>query len=101
VKDAHARDRALSLEGAVEDSVQCYVDVSRSQEGEWAVLVAMAAGTSLDPEPVAEPDRVESPELDPQVGTILSELERLAELHARGSLTDDEFQQAKARALES
>jgi hypothetical protein len=30
---------------------------------------------------------------------MTSELERLAELHARGSLTDEEFAQARARVL--
>lgn len=37
--------------------------------------------------------------LPPRGAQSVSELERLSRLHAAGSLTDDEFAQAKARSL--
>jgi Short C-terminal domain len=45
-----------------------------------------------------EPEESE-PKSMPSTGGMTSDLERLADLHARGSLTDEEFKRAKARLL--
>lgn len=58
----------------------------------------------VDPASVTPPDEPEaglpSPaEPDPGVSSPVDGLEQLAALHARGALTDEEFQAAKARML--
>ena len=100
LKDATARAKALALDGASEDGVEWYIDIPRSHEDEWAALVARAAGASAEPERIAAgPSRAVTPSSSGSGGTIASELERLMQLHAKGGLTDEEFQQAKARVL--
>jgi hypothetical protein len=58
----------------------------------------------IDPAVVRPPD---SPWVEPATNShkqptesFADELERVADLHARGALTDDEFEAAKARLLE-
>lgn len=45
---------------------------------------------------ISEPAAAEAPAVEP---SGVSEVERLADLHSRGSLTDEEFRMAKARVL--
>jgi hypothetical protein len=57
----------------------------------------------VDPAVIAPPGgeaRGTAVSVGQEAGTPSAELERLADLHARGVLTDDEFQQAKRRVLE-
>ena len=110
--DADARERALAIPGTTVAPKQWfYVDLPHAQYARWEELVAIAVGQKaveqepatepvpVQQEPATEPHPVESPATTPPVGTIASELERLEGLHARGSLSDEEFAQAKAQVL--
>jgi hypothetical protein len=100
LKNHHDRQRALALEGAT-DEQQSFIHVPHSRRGEWEALVALAAGRNpaeLKPSLEPPPDESESA-IDPP--TMTSELERLADLHARGALSDEQFEAAKERLLRS
>lgn len=103
LKNPDYRAQALAIDGATDDQ-QSFIHVPHSHRDQWTALVALAAGRDpeeMTPLPLRAPDVEEPPRpvssADPHEMT--SELERLAGLHARGSLTDEEFQQAKARVL--
>jgi hypothetical protein len=98
LKDAGARERALALEGATEARTQWYIDVPHAHYRDWRALVALAAGTG-PASPAAETPPAMPQPADTQVESTVSELAQLADLHARGSLTDEEFARAKAKVL--
>jgi hypothetical protein len=64
----------------------------------------MTPNLRIDPAIVRPPDAPELAQITasrPTGDSVASELERLADLHARGALSDDQFEAAKARLLES
>lgn len=66
--------------------------------------VDKTANLRIDPAVVRPPDRASIDPAAPQsqeLASFAGELERLADLHARGALTDDQFEAAKVRLLES
>ena len=94
-----ARESALALDGVTEiEGVRGYIEVPHEHHREWERLVALAVGRDDLGEPETSPEAGDSGFAD-SPAVLTSELERLADLHARGSLTDEEFQQAKARVL--
>jgi hypothetical protein len=59
-----------------------------------ALLASLGQGATILTSPLTIPGAAAAPGAD-----ATSQLERLAELHTSGALTDDEFSAAKARIL--
>ena len=64
----------------------------------WFVALALLATRRADPRPIPAPP-LPPPAPTPSRPTRTDELERLASLHDRGVLTDDEFAAEKAKVL--
>lgn len=102
LSDPAARERALALDGATEVEGRLgYIEVSHHHHREWGALVALAVGE--DPSDLRSSLEPRSGDSESPTGSagLTSELERLSDLHARGSLTDEEFQRAKSRVLDA
>ncbi len=71
-------------------------NVSRRQANRWANQAAAAAPP---PEAYQQPAPPPAPAAPPAEDDMLSQLERLGQLHQSGVLTDEEFAAQKARLL--
>jgi hypothetical protein len=76
---------------------------TRGRVAEWleSRRVAAASTSRRAPEPSqpSQPSQVPQPPQPPQANDVTTRLEHLADLHARGELTDLEYASAKARVL--
>jgi hypothetical protein len=67
----------------------------------WVVSLAMAVSGNRGQQPVQTPSLPSAAQPVAETGLSVGELERLTDLHARGALSDDEFQLAKQRLLKT
>lgn len=74
--------------------------VSRRQAGRWASQEEQAYAQPQYAQPQYAPPPQYAPQAAPaEEGVDIEKLKELAELHDQGILTDEEFQQQKARLL--
>jgi hypothetical protein len=112
IKDSGARDLALSIPGATTGKVEWFIDIPADQSDRWDMVIGWATeGSRFKGDTPSSPPEQDESSVEPELSSPAKPQEpglpvspvdglvQLAELHARGALTDEEFAAAKARLL--